>query len=57
MELSAVSLSALRLVDEPFDLTQGHELEAEWLRSSRSGPKGRRQSAKSVFFISFAVSR
>jgi hypothetical protein len=30
------SPSAVRPVDEPF----GHELKAEWLRSSRSGPNG-----------------
>jgi len=41
MKLSAVSPSALRHVDEPL----GHELEAEWLMSRRSGPKGDQQSA------------
>jgi hypothetical protein len=32
----SASPSAVRPVDEPF----GHELKAEWLRSSRSGPNG-----------------
>jgi hypothetical protein len=36
MQLQETSPSAVRPVDEPF----GHELKAEWLRSSRSGPNG-----------------
>jgi hypothetical protein len=41
----ATSPSAVRPVDEPF----GHELKAEWLRSSRSGPNGSAESEGAVF--------
>ncbi len=47
MELSAVSPTALRHVDELL----GHELEAGWLMSSRSGTKDDQPSAKSLLFI------